>query len=101
MTTATAPEKACCCATPAKTPMAATFGEKTQTHDPVCGMSVDPATAKHRADVQGQTYYFCCGGCKAKFVANPDQSLKAASAPGSPAAPSPPVAQGTIYTCPM
>jgi YHS domain-containing protein len=27
--------------------------------DPVCGMEVDEATAKHTADYNGQTYYFC------------------------------------------
>src|SRR5271168_2426842 len=42
-----------------------------QTRDPVCGMVVDPVTAKHRADQNGLTHYFCCGGCKAKFLANP------------------------------
>ena len=71
-----------------------------QSKDPVCGMSVDPATAKHQADAHGQTYYFCSAGCKAKFVANPDQYLKAA-APVANAAPGTPVAQGTLYTCPM
>ncbi len=68
--------------------------------DPVCGMSVDPATAKQKADYRGQTYYFCGVGCNAKFVANPDQYLKAAE-PVAKAAPNTPVAQGTIYTCPM
>jgi len=28
------------------------------THDPVCGMVVTPATAKNRAEHEGQTYYF-------------------------------------------
>ena len=27
--------------------------------DPVCGMSVDPQTARHRSDYEGQPYYFC------------------------------------------
>src|SRR3974390_2812509 len=31
--------------------------------DPVCGMSVDPTTSKHRLDYKGQTYHFCSGGC--------------------------------------
>ena len=43
--------------------------------DPVCGMSVDPGTAKHSAELQGQTYYFCCNGCKTKFVADPQKYL--------------------------
>lgn len=39
--------------------------------DPVCGMSVDAATARHTAEVDGITYYFCCAGCRAKFVKQP------------------------------
>ncbi len=61
--------------------------------DPVCGMSVDPATAKHKADYQGQTYYFCCSGCRSKFVADPQKYLKPREAE--------PVIAGAIYTCPM
>ena len=39
--------------------------------DPVCGMTVDPATAKHAFEHAGRTYYFCCGGCRTKFEADP------------------------------
>lgn len=63
--------------------------------DPVCGMTVDPATAKHTAEYRGRTYHFCCGGCRAKFVADPETYLKPA-----PAAPAP-VPAGTTWTCPM
>ena len=41
--------------------------------DPVCGMSVAVATAKHRTIHAGREFYFCCGGCLAKFRANPSQ----------------------------
>jgi P-type Cu+ transporter len=44
--------------------------------DPVCGMTVDAATAKASAEHAGTTYYFCCAGCATKFRANPDQYLK-------------------------
>jgi Cu+-exporting ATPase len=44
--------------------------------DPVCGMTVDPATAKATAEHAGTGYYFCCAGCATKFRANPDQYLK-------------------------
>jgi P-type Cu+ transporter len=44
--------------------------------DPVCGMSVDPATAKHTAEHAGKIYYFCCAGCAAKFEAVPENYLK-------------------------
>ena len=43
--------------------------------DPVCGMSVDPATAKHSAEHDGTTYYFCCNGCRTKFAADPEKYL--------------------------
>jgi Cu+-exporting ATPase len=72
-----------------------------QSKDPVCGMSVDPATAKHQADYHGQPYYFCSAGCRAKFIANPDQYLKTAAPQPAKAAPGALVAPGTIYTCPM
>src|SRR6516162_10108909 len=43
--------------------------------DPVCGMTVSLATAKHRFDHAGQTYYFCCAGCRTKFAAEPAKFL--------------------------
>lgn len=43
--------------------------------DPVCGMQVDPATAQHKAEHQGQTYYFCAPGCKKAFEADPAKFL--------------------------
>ena len=41
--------------------------------DPVCGMTVKTATARHRSEVGERTVYFCCGGCKTKFDAAPDR----------------------------
>ena len=41
--------------------------------DPVCGMAVKVATARHRSEVGGRTVYFCCGGCKTRFDAAPDR----------------------------
>jgi Cu+-exporting ATPase len=64
--------------------------------DPVCGMSVDPATARHSADFAGATYYFCCAGCREKFLAEPRRYVGEAPAEAAPSAPA-----GTIYTCPM
>ncbi|MGB6325521.1 MAG: heavy metal translocating P-type ATPase, partial [Methylocella sp.] len=63
--------------------------------DPVCGMDVDPGSAKHSAEYGGHTYYFCGQGCKTKFVADP------ASYIGEKPKPPVPVPQGAIYTCPM
>ena len=53
--------------------------DKTDTliKDPVCGMAVDPATAKHRRAHGGQTYYFCCQHCAEKFDAAPENFLQA------------------------
>ncbi|MFC5440183.1 heavy metal translocating P-type ATPase [Rhodanobacter ginsenosidimutans] len=62
--------------------------------DPVCGMTVDPATAKHHAEHEGHTYYFCAARCREKFMADPSAYLEEKVAPV--AAPA-----GTIYTCPM
>ena len=44
------------------------------TIDPVCGMSVDPATAPS-AEVDGTTYYFCAPGCRKAFMADPSAYL--------------------------
>jgi Cu+-exporting ATPase len=43
--------------------------------DPVCGMSVDPAKARGRAQYQGLTYYFCSPGCMHCFTAEPAKYL--------------------------
>ncbi|EKS28390.1 MAG: heavy metal translocating P-type ATPase [Afipia felis] len=64
--------------------------------DPVCGMTVDPTTSKHRFDYQGHIYHFCSAGCRTKFAAAPETYLDK-----SKAAPKEPVPEGTVYTCPM
>ena len=46
-----------------------------ESRDPVCGMTVDPATSTISYEHLGQTYYFCCDGCRAKFQADPDRFL--------------------------
>jgi P-type Cu+ transporter len=43
--------------------------------DPVCGMDVDPVRAKHRLEHAGKDYFFCCGGCREKFRADPEHYL--------------------------
>lgn len=45
--------------------------------DPVCGMQVDVATARHTADVDGVVYYFCCANCRARFVKQPQDYPRA------------------------
>jgi len=61
--------------------------------DPVCGMTVDPHTAQHRATHRGDTYHFCSAGCRTIFVANPQKYLSGRRAE--------PTREGTLYTCPM
>jgi xanthine dehydrogenase accessory factor len=39
--------------------------------NPVCGMAVDIATAKHVETLNGVDYYFCCDGCLTTFRQNP------------------------------
>jgi P-type Cu+ transporter len=86
--------------------------------DPVCGMNVNPATAKHHLEHAGKSVYFCCAPCAEKFKADPDKylseamratssSLVALHVPASrPARTAPVVANpgfGTqaTYVCPM
>jgi xanthine dehydrogenase accessory factor len=42
-----------------------------EARDPVCGMAVEVATARHRSEVGGRPVYFCCAGCQARFDADP------------------------------
>ena len=64
--------------------------------DPVCGMTVDPASSTHKAEHAGSTYHFCCAGCRTKFLADPQRYVAGAPARAAEAVP-----EGTIYTCPM
>ena len=64
--------------------------------DPVCGMMIDPSTAKGGStEHSGETFYFCNPKCKTKFEADPSKYL----------APKPEqiekVNKEAIYTCPM
>ena len=45
------------------------------TTDPVCGMAVDPATARRTSEYQDTTYYFCSPACKKAFDADPARYL--------------------------
>src|SRR6202048_3990740 len=68
--------------------------DATKVMDPVCGMTVDPATGQHRFDYRDKTYHFCSAGCRTKFAAAPEQYLDKSE-------PKAAVPEGTIYTCPM
>src|SRR5438477_10345012 len=88
--------------------------------DPVCGMTVDPTTAKHSSEHAGKSYYFCCAHCLEKFRGNPDHYLSSGSRSDTktqivsigpalantsgpkPAPPVIPLAEpGAKYVCPM
>ncbi len=43
---------------------------KSVTKDPICGMTVNEASAFH-AERDGKTFYFCSDHCRQKFVAAP------------------------------
>lgn len=83
-------------------------------------MTVKVATAKHRHDHAGKTYYLCSPGCAQKFAADAEGYLSGAKARvkmGAPApggqmvqiqlgggpksAPTPAPTEGVIYVCPM
>ena len=57
--------------------------------DPICGMTVDEATALH-AERDGQTFYFCSDHCRQKFLSTPATAKPEEKPPGK-----------VIYTCPM
>jgi Cu+-exporting ATPase len=46
---------------------------KTEAKDPICGMTVDTATALH-AERDGKTFYFCGEHCREKFLSTPGDS---------------------------
>ena len=74
--------------------MDTTKAETREVTDPVCGMKVDHATAKHRSTHAGEEFLFCSSRCKDKFDAEPETYLGAGPAPE-------PMPEGTIFTCPM
>jgi P-type Cu+ transporter len=71
-------------------------GQLTTSRDPVCGMTVNPATSAHRAEARGRVFHFCCAGCRTKFEADPGRYLDP-----RPPEPAKAAAAGAVYTCPM
>ena len=69
--------------------------------DPICGMTVNEATARS-AERDGVTYYFCCEGCRQKFL-NPDPAAPVfVQLSLTPAAPGQVAAKASAkYFCPM
>ena len=71
------------------------------TIDPVCGMTVDPATAAATVEHQGIRYSFCSKGCAIRFQTEPDQYLNPRSAAPLPQQPPKVPEQQGEYVCPM
>ncbi len=94
-------DHAACCTTPAHQTEGASPPLKAK--DPVCGMTVDPASARGGSHAHaGTVYYFCNPRCKTKFAAEPDRYLGASPAADSEASKRPPAAaEGVVYICPM
>jgi len=46
--------------------------------DPICGMTVDVATAEFRSEYRGVSYYFCCAGCQQRFEKGPERYVAGA-----------------------
>jgi xanthine dehydrogenase accessory factor len=49
--------------------------------DPVCGMTVEIATARATHEHSGTMYYFCCPGCRGRFAKHPERFLEPAAEP--------------------
>ena len=76
-------------------PQSAQGGHEAHTvTDPVCGMTVDPATSPHHTEHAGQAYHFCSARCQARFEDDPARWLEGAGVDE-------PVPEGAIWTCPM
>lgn len=50
--------------------------------DPVCGMTVEPAAGTPSLVYEGQTYYFCCAGCRRQFERHPERFLASGAVGG-------------------
>ena len=59
----------------AEEPAPAPLPEANEAIDPVCGMTVVIATARHRAEHAGRTYLFCNPRCREKFLVAPERYL--------------------------
>jgi xanthine dehydrogenase accessory factor len=61
--------------TPASSSAPAASGAAGTAIDPVCHMAVNIARARHVTELHGATYYFCCDGCRTRFLEDPQRYL--------------------------
>ncbi len=64
--------------------------------DPVCGMTVNPSTAR-ALELAGRTYHFCSKNCQTKFLGDPEKYLSPATASSAEKT----VQTARVFTCPM
>jgi Cu+-exporting ATPase len=55
----------------------------------------------HRAEHDGETYFFCSAGCRTKFVDDPEKYLHRDHAPGQRGDIDVEAPEGAVFTCPM
>jgi len=68
--------------------------------DPICKMQVDEATARS-AEHNGQKFYFCCEGCRQKFLASIHEPTKETPARSVSEEHRPRAGDAARYICPM
>jgi Cu+-exporting ATPase len=77
------------------------LAQTTSEIDPVCGMTVDPASAAGSTEFEGKTYYFCNPSCLEKFQADPHRYQHGGPRDSHHEEPAPPPGTAVEYTCPM
>jgi xanthine dehydrogenase accessory factor len=63
---------------PSRTPQPESDASPQPATDPVCGMTVTVTATTPSHELDGHTYYFCCGGCRGRFAKHPERYLSAA-----------------------
>src|SRR5262245_28969816 len=74
--------------------------------DPVCGMAVDRATAKHVHSHDGENFFFCNPRCLQRFKDDPHRYIDKGKVDSLPPTPLPAAGGASAhddveYTCPM
>ena len=69
---------------PRDTPPQPAPAEAATAFDPVCGMTVAVATARHTHEHHGVRHYFCSPRCREKFIADPERYLQPQAAAAMP-----------------
>ncbi|MBI5609105.1 MAG: YHS domain-containing protein [Deltaproteobacteria bacterium] len=66
----------------AEAPSGTTPARPAQATCPVMGETFTPSDETEYAEYKGVTYWFCCRGCRGKFLAEPEKYLQAAAERG-------------------